>query len=76
MKKFPSAAAMMLVANAANAGEAYTYACEIVVDLRFETHLVRIDEQKKTLKWRGKTYHIIPNPECGKYGWHVTGSCF
>jgi hypothetical protein len=53
--------------------ETYTYACEIIVDLRFETHLVKIDERKKTLKWRGKTYQITFNG-CGRYGWHVTGN--
>jgi hypothetical protein len=58
----------------AHAEPSFTYACEIIVDLRYETHLVKIDEQKKTLKWRGKTYQITQTPDCAKYGWHVTGS--
>ena len=53
--------------------ETFTYACEIVVDLRFETHLAKIDEQKNTFRWRGKTYQITHQPGCAKYGWHVTG---
>jgi hypothetical protein len=61
-----------LLATQARA-ETFTYACEIVVDLRFETHLAKIDEQKNTFQWRGKTYQITHQPECAKYGWHVTG---
>ena len=81
MRKFwklfwPILAAVLIVialtATQARA-ETFTYACEIVVDLRFETHLAKIDEQKHTFHWRGKTYQITVNPGCGKYGWHVSG---
>ncbi len=48
--------------------EAFIYACEIVVDLRFETHLAKVDEQKHTFQWRGKTYRISNQPDCAKYG--------
>lgn len=61
-----------LTATAARA-ETDTYACEIIVDLRYETHLAKIDEQKHTFQWRGKTYQITSNPDCAKYGWHVSG---
>ena len=70
--------AVLVVAGAITAtetrAEAFTYACEIVVDLRFETHLAKIDEQKHTFQWRGKTYHLSSQPGCAKYGWHVTGN--
>ena len=75
MKTFLLATTMIttLIATQAHA-EPFTYACEIVVDLRFETHLAKIDEQKNTFQWRGKTYRIVHQPECAKYGWHVTGN--
>ena len=69
VKKLLLASLVALLTTQAHA-DSFTYSCEIVVDLRFETHLVKIDEQTKTLKWRGKTYQITNNPECGKYGWH------
>ena len=73
MKKFLLASLVTLLTTQVRA-ETFTYACEIVVDLRFETHLAKIDEQKHTFQWRGKTYQITNNPECGKYGWHVIGN--
>lgn len=67
--------ALMLIPTAAVCAETepYTYACEILSGLENETHLVRVDSQKNTLQWRGKTYRITVQPECGKFGWHVTG---
>lgn len=64
---------LIFVSVPARAEEPYIYACEIVVDLRYETHLLTIDEDKHTFRWRGKTYQITTNLDCGKYGWHVTG---
>ena len=51
--------------------EPYIYACEIIVDLRYETHLLTIDEDKHAFQWRGKTYQITDTSECAKSGWHV-----
>jgi hypothetical protein len=69
------ATALLLVASAAQSrAEPFVYACEIVVDLRYETHLAKIDEQKHTFQWRGKTYRIANQPEYAKYGWHVMGN--
>jgi hypothetical protein len=73
MKRLLLATAITLTATQARA-EPFIYACEIVVDLRFETHLAKIDEQKHTFQWRGKTYRITNQPECAKYGWHVVGN--
>ena len=57
MKKFLLATVIALTATQARA-DTYTYACEIVVGLTNETHLAKIDEQKHTFQWRGKTYRI------------------
>jgi hypothetical protein len=58
---------------------AETYACEIMVGLIPETHLVKVDVDKHTFQWRGKSYRISqqrvnPEPECQRDGWHVTGN--
>ncbi len=82
MKKFLLATAMVLVATAANAGETYSYACEVKEDVdghvvkednyhRKFLHLLQIKEHM--LVWRGKTYRITEQPKCAKYGWHATG---
>lgn len=73
MKRLLLAATFALTATQARP-DTFTYACEIVVNLRFETHLAKIDEQKHTFQWRGKTYRVTQQIACGKYGWHVTGN--
>jgi hypothetical protein len=77
MKKvfFRTAALVVLAAPA----HAETYACEIMVGLIPETHLVKVDVDKHTFQWRGKTYRINqqrinPEPGCQSDGWHVTGN--
>jgi hypothetical protein len=83
MKSFLLATAMVLmVAPAANAGETYSYACEVKEDVdghvvkgenyrRKFLHLLQIKDH--TLIWRGKNYHIVNQPACAKSGWHATG---
>jgi hypothetical protein len=73
MKQLLIATVIGFTATQAHA-EPFIYACEIVVDLRFETHLAKVDEQKHTFQWRGKTYRISNQPDCAKYGWRVTGN--
>jgi hypothetical protein len=65
----------VLTTAAPAASDPFLYACEIVVENnRMETHIATIDEAKHTFFWRGKTYRIAMKPECGRYGWHVTGN--
>jgi hypothetical protein len=56
--------------------ETYTYACEIDGEHygTREIHLARVDTQKNLLTWRGKTYGLTVEPECGKFGWHAEGN--
>jgi hypothetical protein len=67
-------AAFIALATSAARAEPYVYACEIVVDLRYETHLATVDEDRHTFRWRGKTYRLSKQPECAKYGWRVTSN--
>jgi hypothetical protein len=78
MKKVLITAALIAFTAAPVHAQTYTYACEIGVGLIPETHLAKVDEDKHTFQWRGKTYRITqqrfnPEPECARDGWHVTG---
>ena len=75
-------AMVLMVAPAANAGETYSYACEVKEDVdgrvvkgenyhRKFLYLLQIKDHR--LIWRGKNYHIVNQPACAKSGWHATG---
>jgi hypothetical protein len=70
------AVALLALADAAHA-QTYTYGCEIEVPMGggtgTETHLLVVNEGKNLLRWRGKTYRIVQQPNCAKYGWHAEG---
>lgn len=34
----------------------------------------KIDTLANTFQWRGKTYKIVEQPECAKYGWRASGN--
>ncbi len=74
MKTYLSATIIASMVATQVRAEPLVYACEIVADLNYETHLAKVDEQRHTFQWRGKTYRIANQPECAKYGWRVTGN--
>jgi hypothetical protein len=48
----------------------FTYPCKV----NGKTYLLRVDEDKNVLEWRGKKYTITNQPNCAKYGWHAEGN--
>jgi hypothetical protein len=60
-----SLAAVCTLLSAVSAdAEIFTYVCG--------TSLVRIDDVKNVLEWKGIKYSIKSN-ECGRAGWHAQG---
>ncbi|GAB6841734.1 hypothetical protein HNR00_004765 [Methylorubrum rhodinum] len=66
MKYF--AAAIMMVSATPVQADVYRYTCR--VDGKSLT--VRIDDARKTLRWRNKTYAITVQEDCAKFGWRAT----
>jgi hypothetical protein len=65
----------MLSTTVAASAETYNYSCK--VDGR--SYLLRVDDVKNTLEWRGNKYGITnantpDNIVCAKAGWHVEGN--
>lgn len=71
--------------------ETYNYSCKVCIfptiastgydgcDVDEKTYLLRVDDNKNVLEWRGKKYGLTiasadkPNG-CAKYGWHAEGN--
>jgi hypothetical protein len=74
MKKLSIALVISLLTTSSYASVT-PYSCEV----NGKTYTMRVDEARKTLEWRGKTYRIIESgsnagDDCAKYCWVVQGS--
>jgi hypothetical protein len=46
----------------------FTYTCRV----DGKSLAVRIDDRRKTLRWRNKLYAITGHEDCAKFGWRAT----
>jgi len=71
MKKLlTSLVVMAALSGAAPAYASYDYSCKI----KGKTFLVEVNDSQTILKWKGKRYSIIVQPNCAKASWHATGN--
>lgn len=62
-------AAVTLAAGPVHA-DVFTYKCKA----GGRSLYAKIDTSANTFQWRGKSYKIVEEPDCAKYGWTVKGN--
>lgn len=61
-------AAIMMISPIPVQSDVYKYTCRV----DGKSLAVRIDDARKTLRWRNKTYAITVQEDCAKFGWRAT----
>lgn len=89
MKKGIIALLALLACNSDASAESYTYSCKACIfpgnagacDVgEGKAYLLKIDDARNTLDWRGKSYSIVlaqmddEDGGCAKYGWRAKGN--
>jgi hypothetical protein len=61
-------ALLAVMSTVATANDQWIHACRVGKNM----YPLLLDTAKKTIEWRGVTYRIADQPNCGKSGWTAT----
>jgi hypothetical protein len=59
--------ALVVISTASAHADTYNYVCKD----HGRTFPLKVNDTQNTLEWKGTTYKIKENEDCGKFGWHA-----